>query len=112
MLIGFNKLLASDPGMHKLAPVGSMRPLSSVASFNDGSNQEIAFRIGLNGQTVPSTESKANTGAGGRAESVTAQGVVFLSSGSYIEVFLANNTSGGGSATVTELNTLITRISS
>lgn len=44
LLIGFNKLLASDPGMHKLAPVGSMRPLSSDRT-NLTTSHDVAFLL-------------------------------------------------------------------
>jgi len=50
------------------------------------------------------------SGSGGRVESINAHGVVFLSSGSYVEIFAANNTSAGGTLTVSELNTIITRL--
>lgn len=86
--------------------------VSSVISFNAGTNQEIAFRLGLNGQTVASSEARVNANSNGRAESITTQGVVFLSSGSYVEVFAANNSSNNSHLTVSEMNTVITRISS
>lgn len=85
--------------------------VSSVVSFTDGSNQEIAFRLALNGTALSSTETKVNTSNAGRVESVNVQGVVFLASGSYIELHAANNSNNNGTLTVSDLNMIIAKVS-
>ena len=56
------------------------------------------------------SESLANKGGGGRAQSVAVQGIVFLAPGSYIELWAANNTSAGATLTAIDLNFNINRV--
>lgn len=82
-----------------------------VLSLADGNNQDIAVRVALDGVTLASSETIANTGAGGRASSVSVQAIVFLNPGQYVEVWAANKTSAGGTLTVSDLNVIVSRFS-
>ena len=85
--------------------------ITACMSFSTANNNEIAFRVAKDGAPIDSSETKATAGSSGRAESVTAQGVVFLSSGSYVEMFAANNTSANSTLTVSDLNMIIAKVS-
>lgn len=74
------------------------------------SSRFLVTRCEFHGTIDPSSEVRANTGTAGHVESINAHGIVFLSSGSYVEIFASNNTSAGGTLTVSELNTIITRL--
>lgn len=84
--------------------------VSAILTLTDGNNQDVALRLAIDGVTVPSSTSVANTGGGGRAQSVGVQDIVFLAPGSYIEVWGANLTSGGGTLTAVDLNFTINRV--
>lgn len=85
--------------------------VSSVVSFTAQSNQQTSFRVALNGTALSSSETIVNTSNAGRLESVHVQGVVFLTSGSFIELHAANNSSNNATITVSDLNMIITKIS-
>jgi hypothetical protein len=81
----------------------------SVITLTDGNNQDIALRFAVNGTTIPSSETNTNTGTGGRSQNVAIQGIVSLSSGSYVELWAANTTSAGATMTAVDMNTIISR---
>jgi len=65
--------------------------VDAIADFTAGSNKEVALRIAKNGTTIASSQSK-NTTSSGRAEAAHTQCFVLLSSGDYVEAWVANTT--------------------
>ncbi len=84
--------------------------VSTSLSFIDGNNQIISVVIAVDGVLYTPSETRATTSVGNRAENVLCQGVFPLNPGQYVEMFIANNTSGGGTVTVTEMNFIIERL--
>ena len=75
-------------------------------ALTSGANNQIAVRVAVNGTTFASTTMPTTANAAGRAESLGVHGVVQLSPGDYIEIFVTNN-SGNTAVTVTDLQVLI-----
>jgi hypothetical protein len=75
-----------------------------ACSFLDGNNQTIAVRVSKNGTTIAASEGRATTDSGGRTSTIVAQAIVELAPTDYIEVWVANLTSGGGTTTAVNLN--------
>jgi len=81
-----------------------------VGSFIDGTNKTIAVRVAKNGATLSYSEGRASTDSGGRTATIVAQALVALDPGDFIEVFVANLTSGGGTTTAVDLNLIVERV--
>jgi hypothetical protein len=84
--------------------------VTAIASVTDGNNQNIALRIAVDGTPDAASDSFANTGSGGRAQSIAVQGIVSLVPGSYVELWAANTSSSGGALVVSEMNLIINRV--
>lgn len=81
----------------------------AVAVITDGNNQDVALRFAVNGVTIPASEARTNTGASGRAHNVSAQCVLNLSTGNYVELWAANLSSGNSTMTAIDLNVIVSR---
>jgi hypothetical protein len=66
----------------------------------------ILVRIAKNGTTIAESEAQATTSATGRNESLPSQSIVEMTTGDFIEIFIANATNAN-SLLVTELNVVI-----
>lgn len=82
----------------------------ATASVTDGNNQQIAMRVAKNGTPIAASTTSATTSSGGRVEALSGATLVSLAQNDYIEVWVANLTTGGGSTTVEDLNVIITRV--
>lgn len=81
--------------------------VSSVTSVS--SNDQIGYYVAKNGIVVSASEIYVTTNANSRAESVSIQGVVELTTNDYIEIWIENKTDTSD-VTVTELNVIIRSI--
>lgn len=66
----------------------------------------ILVRIAKNGTTIAESEAQATTSATGRNESLPSQSIVEMTTGDFIEIFIANATNANN-LLVTELNVVI-----
>ena len=80
--------------------------ITATLSLTANNGNQIGTYIAKNGTVAPESEIYVTTNAGGRAENVTVQNLVFLQSGDYIEIFVENN-SAIANITVTDLNVII-----
>lgn len=84
--------------------------VSVVASVTSVSaNDQIGFYVAKNGTVVAESEIYVTTNANSRAESVSLQGVVELTTNDYVEIWIENKTDTSD-VTVTELNVIIRAI--
>lgn len=83
--------------------------MQAVMTITDGNNQNVSLRFAVNGVTIPSTQSDTNTDTGGRSQNVTVQGIATLSTGQYVELWAANNSSPAATLTAVDLNVIVSR---
>lgn len=84
--------------------------VGAVASVTSAStNDQIGFYVAKNGVVITDSEIYVTTNASSRAESVSIQGVVELSTNDYIEIWVENKTDTSD-VTVTNLNVIIRAI--
>jgi hypothetical protein len=102
--------LSDNRATYQGALTGFFR-VTATLSVTSGNNNQIRARVALNGTTVPSSESVSTTGAGGRVEGLSCQGIVELQGGAadFVEIWLANGT-GVTNVTVTDLNVILERL--
>lgn len=81
-----------------------------TASILDGNNQTIAMRVAKDGTTLPISEGRVTTDSGGRTSTIVAQVLVSLAPGEYVEAWIANLTSPGGTVTAVDLNLIVQRL--
>lgn len=67
--------------------------ITANLSVTTGNNNIVAVRTAKNGTTRVQSTSKGTMSASGVFENITVQDVVFLNTGDYIEIFIANNSS-------------------
>ena len=80
--------------------------LTSVFSASAGSNHIILGKFAKNGVLIDSSQGKATTSGGNRAENIKCQTIVALSPGDYIEAWVTNATNTT-SVVVSDLNVII-----
>ena len=73
------------------------------------SNDQIGCYVAKNGTVIDSSEGYLTTNASNRAENITVQSVIELSTNDYIEIFVENATDSSD-VTVTDMNVLIKSI--
>lgn len=78
----------------------------ATLSLTSGNNNQIGVYVSKNGVIIPDSEMYVTTSGAGRAENVSIQTLVSLSTNDYIEIFVENNTSATN-ITVSDLNTII-----
>jgi hypothetical protein len=100
--------LANNEATYVGARVGFFK-VTAVAAVDAQTNREIAFRIAVNGSTLPSSETATNSEGTGRSAPATCQAIVSLSPSDVVEVWVANKTNTNN-ATVSALNTIIERL--
>ena len=83
--------------------------VTAVLTLSSANNNVISARIGKTGTPTTSSETSVTTDAAGRVENCTCQDVVSLSTGDYIEVFVANRTATNN-ITVENLSVIIERL--
>lgn len=91
-------------------PVGGLFQVSVTAAVTDGNNQTIALRLAKNGTTIASSQGRATTSSGGRADVIVCQDLVTLATGDYLEVWAANMTSAGATMTAVDLTLIASRV--
>ena len=84
--------------------------VTAIGSFLDGNNQTIAVRIAKNGTTIAAGEGRATTDSGGRTSTICASTFVALSPTEYVEAWVANLDTGGGTTTAVDLNLIVERV--
>jgi hypothetical protein len=67
--------------------------LTAVISLESGNNQDVGVYPALNGTVITEYEIYVTTGGTGRTASVNLEGIVNLTAGDYIEIWLENSTS-------------------
>lgn len=67
--------------------------ITAFLTFTSGNNHIVKARIGKNGITTVPGESQSTANPGGRSENLPTSDIVSLSTGDYIEIFVANKTS-------------------
>jgi len=65
--------------------------VDAIAAMTGGSNKVVALRVALHGTTISSSQSRTTT-TSGRSENAHAQTYVYLTSGDYVEAYIANTT--------------------
>jgi hypothetical protein len=81
-----------------------------IGSLVDGNNKVIAVRVARNGTALPVGEGRATTSSGGSTSTIVASTFVTLAPGDYVEAWVANLTSGGGTTTAVDLNLIVERV--
>lgn len=97
-----NNRLTYTGGIAKEFVVSASISANSVTT----ATANITVRIAKNGTTIADSESQATTSAAGRNENFFCQTIVSLAPNDFIEVFIANNTSGQN-LLATELNLIV-----
>lgn len=92
------------------ALVGQSFQAIYLLSFTDGPNKTIAFELAKNDVPIADTRIAVDTGGGSSVANVTVGGLVQLDADDYVELWITNESSGSGTATVTDMKALITRI--
>ena len=86
---------------------------AGVVSMSGGARDVLSCQFALNGAAMPQTESKSEIGSiiTGRIEGLSIHGLIQMSPGDYVEVFIANRTDTT-SATITDLNVVVIEVGS
>ena len=87
----------------------SVFKVSTTISIIDGNNVDYGTRIAKNGTTIISTSSFFTSTGNGKASNISSQSIVELSTGDYIEVFVANLTNTGN-PTIVDFNCITVKI--
>ena len=90
-----------------LTRIFNITAILSVTSTS--SNDQIGCYVAKNGTVIDSSEGYLTTNASNRAENITVQSVIELSTNDYIEIFVENATDSSD-VTVTDMNVLIKSI--
>lgn len=80
--------------------------ITAVLSASAGSNQVLIAKFAKNGVIIDSSQGRATTSGGSRAENLKCQTIVSLDLGDYIELWITNDTATT-SVVVTDLNVII-----
>jgi len=77
-------------------------------SATAGNNQNLMFRIHVNGSPITYSESDTITSSGGKATSTSNAAIITLSTGQYVEVYVAN--SAVNNVTLEHLNLILRQL--
>lgn len=79
--------------------------ITAQATCTSGNTNQVTFYIAKNGAVIPETASGITTSGSGKAENVGGMGIVELSAGEYVEVWVSN--ASGKDVTVIDLSVIV-----
>jgi len=88
-----NDALLTTNNLGRVTNTGASRTfyVTYCVSATAGNNQNLMFRIYVNGSPVLYSESDTITSSGGKATSTSNAAIITLATGQYVEVFVANS---------------------
>ena len=89
-----NDVSLTTNGLGRITNTGASRTfyVTYYVSASSSNNQNLLFRIHVNGAPVAHSESDTITSSGGKASSVSNAAIITLATGQYVEIYVANAT--------------------
>ena len=105
-----NDATLTTNGAGRITNTGSSRTfyVTYSVSASAGNNNNLMFRIYVNGSPIAYSESDAITASGGKATSTSNGVIITLNTGQYVEVYVAN--SAVNNVTLEHLNLIIRQL--